>query len=284
MTELDPGRKRLSVPSGACDCHAHVVGPFGRFPLSEPRSYTPLEKPENEYLDVLASLGVSRGVIVQPSFYGLDNRCTLATAARFPERFRAVVVVDGEVAERDLHEMHAAGARGFRVNTVFKGGITLQQAERVARQVAGLGWHAQFLMDITDLPDVAPMLARLPIPIVFDHMGHFPAERGTQWPGFAALRRLAGEREVWVKLSGAYRLHDGPDCVAAAAPVARALLREMPDRLVWGSDWPHVGTANAPPRTAQMLEGLVDWCGGDPAILRRILTENPIRLYDFPAI
>lgn len=283
MTERDPGRESFPVPPGACDCHAHVVGPFDIFPLSEPRSYTPPERPEGDYLALLSALGMTRGVIVQPSFYRLDNRCTLATASRFPDRFRAVVVVDGDVSERELLEMHAAGARGFRVNSVFTGGITLEQAVRVAHQVADLGWHAQFLMDITELPEAAPTLARLPIPVVFDHMGHFPADRGTNWPGFAALRALAAEREVWVKLSGAYRLHGGPDAVTAAAPVARVLLQDMPDRLVWGSDWPHVGTANPPPRTEGMLEALVDWCDGDRALIGRILVDNPARLYGFPA-
>jgi predicted TIM-barrel fold metal-dependent hydrolase len=268
------------LPPGACDCHAHVLGPFDRHPLAAERSYTPPASLPDAYLRMLDALGFARGVLVQPSIYGTDNRCVLDTVSAHGERLRAVVVVDPAIAPDELARMHAAGARGFRINLLFKGGVALDALEATARKVAPLGWHAQLLVDIRSLGDFAARLDALPIPVVFDHMGHFPAALGTEWDGFRAMLRLAERGNAWVKISGAYRLSDRRSPHAEVAPIARRLIAAVPERLVWGTDWPHVARFDWMPDTGALLNEFLGWCDDDGA-RQRILADNPRALYGF---
>jgi predicted TIM-barrel fold metal-dependent hydrolase len=275
--ERDLVAPKMELPEGACDTHAHVIGPFRDYPLQSERSYTPPEAPVGAYMDMLRQLGMSRGVLVQPSVYGTDNSLVLGVTGASPRMLRAVVVVDAGISSSELRTMHAAGARGFRINLLFKGGVDLDGLERTASKAADLGWHAQLLIDITALPELAGRLARLPIPVVFDHMGHFDARRGTEWDGFRHMLELAQRGNAWVKVSGAYRL-GGADAVALVAPVARRLVSEVPERLLWGSDWPHVGLAENMPNTGDLLNAFLDWCETSRT-REQILVRNPELLY-----
>ncbi|MBD8494554.1 amidohydrolase family protein [Pseudomonas syringae] len=278
-------RPLLKAPSfkllpGACDTHAHVISAdHARYPLVADRSYTPAPAPEQAYLQMLHAMGMQRGVLVQPSIYGTDNRYMLEVLERHQARLRGVAVVDDQVSDQMLEHMHVCGVRGVRFNVLFRGGVNLELMERLAARVAELGWHVQFLIDVRQLEALQARMARLPCPVVIDHMGHFPAHRGVQEPGFELLRRNVAERGWWVKLSGIYRLSDSPPDYADTDALAQALIETAPERMVWGSDWPHVALQRTPD-TGALLNRLPLWAPGEHQ-RRQILVDNPAALYDF---
>lgn len=268
-------------PPGACDTHAHIIGDGVAYPFVANRSYTPPPATEEDYLAMLQACGISRGVLVQVSVHGTDNRYLLETLKRHQDRLRGVVVIDNGISDTALHDMHVAGVRGVRFNVLFGGGVGFDQMERICERIAPLGWHAQFLMDVRRLPELYPRMARLPVPCVFDHMGHMPVFEGMQHPGFTLLQQGLREHGWWTKLSGAYRVSDQRDVYSEVTLWAQRLIHTAPDRVVWGSDWPHVGVAHMPD-TVALLNLLGQWAP-DAATRRRILVDNPQRLYDFPA-
>lgn len=268
------------LPPDACDTHAHVISPdIGTYPLVEDRSYTPAVATEAQYLDMLDTLGFSRGVLVQPSIYGTDNGYLLDVLARNPGRLRGVAVVSPEISDRELQRMHALGVRGVRFNLLFRGGLDLLQLERMDARIASYGWHLQFLIDVRDLTFLAERLARLCCPVVIDHMGHLPAVNGLNNPGFLRLLDGLERLDWWVKLSGTYRLSTRYPDFAEADALACRLLDTRADRLLWGSDWPHVAQQQIP-NTTRLLNRLATWAPS-PALRHRILVDNPRELYDF---
>jgi len=271
----------FEVPRGACDTHAHVIGDGVRYPYVENRSYTPPPAPEDKYLAMLAGCGMTRGVLVQVSVHGTDNRYMLDVLGRHSDTLRGVAVVDASVTDRELESMHAAGVRGVRFNVLFGGGVGLDALDQLAPRIARLGWHVQFLMDVRHLPGLMPRLARLPVPCVFDHMGHMPVAEGQQHPGFQALLHGVKEYGWWAKLSGAYRISDQFDHYDDVTPWAQALIDAAPDRMVWGSDWPHVAIPRMP--DTGVLRNLLPKWAPTETMRRRILVDNPQALYDFPA-
>lgn len=270
----------FTLPEHACDTHAHVISAdFARYPLVDDRSYTPSPAPEQAYLAMLDSLGLHRGVLVQPSIYGTDNRYMLEVMQRHRQRLRGVAVVDEHVGDAALEHMHATGVRGVRFNVLFRGGVDLNSMERLAARIAPLNWHVQFLIDVRHLDELDSRLKKLPCPIVIDHMGHLPASQGCQQQGFKTLCRNVAERGWWVKLSGAYRLCDSHPDYAEADRLARALIAQSVERMLWGSDWPHVALQRSPDTTL-LLERLTRLVANEQQ-LRQILTDNPATLYDF---
>ena len=258
-----------------------MFGPIERFSYTRQRSYTPPEAPLSEYLEVLDTLGVDRGVVVQPSVYGTDNSATLDALRRYGDRLRGVAVVDENVDDFTLYEMHALGVRGLRVNVLFAGGVGLDRAERLAGRVAPLGWHLQFLIDISETPDFARRLAALPVDSVIDHMGHMPADLGAEHRAFQDLLSLLEEGRTWVKLSGSYRLasQERPP-YTDVKPLARALVEARSDRLVWATDWPHPAVRIPMPNVGDLLDMFADWVP-EPDLRQRILVQNPELLYGF---
>jgi predicted TIM-barrel fold metal-dependent hydrolase len=231
---------------------------------------------------MLAALGIAHAVIVQPSVYGTDNRCTLDSVSAAGGWWRGVAVVNPNVSEEELKRLHAAGFRGVRVNVLFRGGLTLDALEQLAHKIAPLGWHLQLLLDGRDLVDLAPRLRRLPVEIVVDHMGHMPPSAGIEHPGFQVLLQLVREGRCWAKLSGAYRISAETYPYHDVVPFARALIEADASRMVWGSDWPHPSVTGSIPKDAELLDLLAVWAP-DAEIRRRILTENPAQLYGFSA-
>lgn len=273
--------ERFTPPAGSCDCHAHVFGPVERYPYAESRSYTPPDALPERYARLLETLGLARGVLVQPSVYGTDNRNVLDALAADPQRYRGVVVVGPELPEAELRRMHALGVRGVRFNVLSGGGLALDGLERMAARLAPLGWHLQLFVDLPALAELESRLAVLPVPVVVDHMGFVQAGMPLDDPGFLALLRLV-EGGAWVKLSGAYRLTTQPLPYADVAPYARALVAANPERMIWGSDWPHPHyTAHPMPEDGALLDALADWTPDEP-VRNAILAANPARLYDFP--
>jgi predicted TIM-barrel fold metal-dependent hydrolase len=278
-----------ALPAGACDCHAHVFGPADAFPYAEPRSYTPADAPFDAYLAHLDRLGCARGVLVQPSAYGRDNRAMLDALARAPQRLRGVAVAGAELDRALLRTWHAAGVRGLRANEFrrdgkpyYQNGVALAEIEPFYGLMAELGWHLQLWIDARDLPALLPALARAPVPTVVDHMGRMEHRHGVNHDGFQALVQEVGEGRLWAKLSGTYRLGATAPDYAEARPFHDALVAANPDRLVWGSDWPHPRPEGPVPDAKHLLDLLLTWTP-DPVARDKILSRNPARLYDFPA-
>ena len=276
----DPGSPKVAVPPNAWDCHAHIFGPVEQYPLIPGRSYTPPPASIQAYQRMLSALGLDRAVIVQPSVYGTDNRCTYDAVAASGRKWRGIAVVRPGTKTHELQRFHDEGFRGVRINLLFKGGLAMEILEQVARLIAPLGWHVQLLIDGRDLPELAPRLQRLPVHFVIDHMGHMPAKLGLAHPGFTALFTLAREGNCWVKLSGAYRISAQPYPYEDVAPIAKALVEAAPERMVWGSDWPHPSFQGAMPVDATLLDLLASWVP-ESGTRQRILTTNPAGLYDF---
>ena len=282
--DRNPRRPRFVPPRGATDTHAHVFGPAETYPFTPDRSYTPPTASFDEYMALLETLGLDRGVIVQPSVYGTENRATLDALQTEPDRLRGVAVVDADVPDAELERMHGLGVRGVRLNLLYRGGVGWEAAERLARRIEPLGWHLQFLIDISAVEGLAAKLAALPVPVVVDHMGHMNAAKGADHPAFRELLALLGDGRTWVKLSGAYRVSAEEKLpFDDVRPLARALVSARPDRMVFGTDWPHPAVTRPMPNDGDLLDLLADWVP-DEGTRERILRDNPAELYDFPAM
>jgi len=266
-------------PPGAWDCHLHIIGLPEQYPHVPTRSYTPVEAHVEHYCKVTAALRLEHAVVVQPSFYGTDNRCTRDAILSSNGRWRGVAVVDPIISETELALLHEAGFRGVRINLLFKGGLAMESLEQIARLIQPLNWHVQLLVDGRDLPELAPRLRKLPVPFVVDHLGHMPTSVGMQHPGFETLLQLAREG-CWVKLSGPYRISGQPYPYDDVAPFARALIEVAPSRIVWGTDWPHPAVTVPIPRDGDLMDLVPIWIP-DAETRRRVLVENPARLYGF---
>ena len=274
------------MPPNACDCHAHVCGPATRYPYAPERIYTPPDATMADYRHMLDTLGVTRAVLVQPSVYGTDNRAMLDALDTDPERLRSVAVVPFDVGVAELEALHARGVRGVRCNIVDlkdgKGVLPVEALRSLAQRVAPLGWHLEFLMHVDEFPDLDRQLATIPAPMVFGHLGYVKVARGLETPGFAGLLRLMADGRAWVKLTAPYRLTDSALPYAGVEDFAARLVEARPDRLVWGSDWPHVIVKSAMPNDGDLADLFARWVP-DAATRRRILVDNPAELYGFGA-
>ncbi|MET0219687.1 MAG: amidohydrolase family protein [Tardiphaga sp.] len=275
------GPTRYAVPQGAVDTHAHVIGLPPDYPFVASRSYTPPEAPASAYLAMLDGTGMSHGVLIQVSVHGTDNRLMVQTLKANRQRLRGIAVIPLGLPERELAELKDAGVVGLRLNVLYGGGVGLGDLERYGALCREMGWHLQFLVDARELPPIASRLAALPVPIVFDHMGHFPADHGVDSQGFRTLVSLVRDGG-WVKLSGAFRNSVAGAPYRDTIPYAQALAAAAPDRCVWGSDWPHVANWNPMPNIGDLLDVLADWVP-DEAARHRVLVDNPARLYGFHA-
>ncbi|GAA3548139.1 amidohydrolase family protein [Zobellella aerophila] len=281
-----PQAAHFRLPEGSCDTHAHVFGPMERYPYTPNRTYTPPDAAPGAYLHLHRTLGISRGVLVQPSVYGTDNRLMvdcLHYLRRQGLQYKGVAVVDAAVSERELDELTEAGVCGVRMNLLFKGGIAWRDVENLSRRLAERNWHLQFLIDVSEFEEMVPRIRRLPTPVVIDHMGHMDTAKGLHQPGFQGLLTLVREQKAWVKLSGSYRItHQPLPPYLDVVPFARALIAADPAQILWGSDWPHPHFNRAMPGDGPVLDMLADWAP-DEATRHRILVDNPARLYGFPS-
>lgn len=269
------------LPPGATDCHAHVFGERARYGYADNRLYTPppglLLK---DYLAMLDAIGFARGVMVHTGVHGTNNQVILDAMAQTGGRLRAIALLREDVTDSELEALDKAGVRGFRANLVAKIGVQFEAAKKLAARVARLGWHAQFLLDIEDFPDFHRIAAQFPCEMVIDHMGRPDVAKGINAPGFQALIRALKSGRVWSKLSAPYRTSRAPIPYNDMTSFAQALVAAAPERLVFGTDWPHVMMEGAMPNTGTLVEQLGTWV---PDRKRRdaILTDNPARLYRF---
>jgi predicted TIM-barrel fold metal-dependent hydrolase len=270
-----------AMPITGWDCHAHLFGPYDRFPLAPQRSYTPPEALETRYLALLARLGLSHGVLVHPSAYGEDFRLLLHALASFAQ-LRGVIVASKGM-DLDWRNLRSRGVRAARFShrsgagANFAGSATLDDLHTLAPRLADAGLHAELWTDCQVLPDIAEQVRQLPVPVVIDHMGGFDVAAGVDAPGFRCLLSLVESGRVWVKLC-AYRNLLAVDDKASGRPFHQALLAANPDRLVWGTDWPHLRVVPEPD-TGAWLALFKDWTGDDD-LVHRILVTNPTALYD----
>ena len=273
-------RPAIVVPLNATDCHHHIYD--ARFPASPTATLRPPDASVDDYRQLQKRLGLTRNVVVQPSTYGTDNRLLVEAVTAFGATARGIAMLDATVGPAELERLHAAGIRGVRFGTRLPGGASMDDMEPVARRIAALGWHIQLVSEGEKIVELQDVLKRLPVPVVFDHMGHLPEPAGPDHPAFRVVADLIEKHGAWVKLTGAYILSKvGPPTYADRGRLARAYVDLAPERLVWGSDWPHpTSPADAKPDDAVLLDRLADWAP-DPKVQARILVDNPARLYGF---
>ena len=280
----NPSTPTLRLPAGACDSHAHICGPASKYLYAPDRIYTPPDALLPDYLAMLSTLGLERAVIIQPSVYGTDNSVTLSAIKESPIPCRGVAVIDETISDDEIAQLDRAGIRGIRLNLVDvaspSGEMPLEIARRLADRIAPHGWHTEFLVHVDDHPDFDAMFADFPTDIVLGHLGYMRPDKDITHPGFRALLRLMQDGRCWVKLTGPYRISAGGLPYPGVTETARALVDCAPDRIVWGSDWPHVMVSKPMPNDGNLCDLLADWAP-DAAVRQKILVDNPARLYGF---
>jgi predicted TIM-barrel fold metal-dependent hydrolase len=278
---------RLSAPANACDCHHHIYDP-ARFPMPpnpNPRRAVPSNGTASDYRLLQKRIGTTRSVVVQPRHYAIDNEVTLDALAQAGGNSRGVAVVHPTVTDTVLKRFDAAGVRGIRFSLGDPASAVVKpdMIEPLAKRIAPLGWHIQFNVDGEQVVELADLLRRLPTQLVFDHLAHPPLPAGIAHPSHAIVRGLIDQGRAWVKLSGAYsNTKIGPPEYPDATQIAQTFVKAAPQRLVWGSDWPHPGMPdNNKPDDAVLFDLLGVWAP-DETTRTRILVENPETLYGFP--
>jgi 2-pyrone-4,6-dicarboxylate lactonase len=272
----------FKLPPLACDAHCHIFGPGDRYPYAPDRSYTPPDAPLEMFRALHARIGVERAVIVNASVHGTDNRVALDAIAVSGGRYRAVANIDDTITDAELEVLHQGGFRGCRFNFVrHLGGVPdLKVFDRVIARIAPLGWHVDLHFDAIDLPEFAPMLNRLPVRYTIDHMGRVKASDGLDQRPFQALIDLMRDDEkCWVKVCGAERVSTAGPPFVDAVSFARRIVETAPDRVIWGTDWPHPNV-KAMPNDGDLVD-LIPLFMPEPDLQKRVLVDNPARLFEF---
>ncbi len=269
------------IPAGTCDCHIHFYGPRDRYPVAPTSPFPPPNAPVRKYREVMKSLGIDHVVVVQPSAYGKDNRCTVDAIAKLGPCARGVAVVDLDTPDAELQSLTAAGIRGVRFHMLPGGVLPWDILEDVAARVHDFGWHVQLQLDGRDLPRYEDVLHRLPGALVIDHTGKFLEPVPTDHQGFQTLFRLIDSGRVWIKLSAPYETSKvGAPSYSDVGVLAKALIAAAPERMVWASNWPHPSAQDNPPDEAMLMGTLLEWMGDDET-RHQILVDNPTTLYGF---
>jgi 2-pyrone-4,6-dicarboxylate lactonase len=281
----DPNPKvpKFKLPPNACDAHTHIFGPGDKYPYAPDRPYTPPDAPLEKFRELHETLGIERAVIVNASCHGLDNRVATDAIAVSGGRYRAIANVDDSFDEKKLQALHEAGVRGCRFNFVrHLGGVPdIRVFEKVVARIAPLGWHLDLHFDAIDLPEYAPMLAKLPVRYAIDHMGRVKASDGQDQKPFKTLLELMrGDEKCWVKVCGCERVSSEGPPFHDAAPFARKVVETAPDRVIWGTDWPHPNVKFMP--NDGDLVDLIPLFMPEPDLQQKVLVDNPARLFEFP--
>ena len=283
-----PSASSALPPATACDCHAHIMGPFDRFPLPNKPGYMPPLAPVENFVALLDILRLGRGVVVQSSSHGRDCRVLFDALERYPSRLRGVALADNSISDADLAAMHAAGVRGLRfTGTPYpghasggrSGSVPIWELFEMSPRLKALGMHAQLWLHCDHLTELAPRLTKLGIPLVLDHMGRFDTASGLAHPGFQTLTTLLKSGTAWIKMIPQRNSVQYPD-YGDVRPFQAALIEANADQLVWGSDWPNTNMGDKTPDPGHLLDVFGEWVS-DPALRTKILATNPERLYGF---
>ena len=271
----------MAVPALACDCHAHVFDGV-RHAYQATRAYTPPDNPVTKLLSLHDTLGIARGVVVQASVHGIDNSAVLDAVAAHPGRLRAVAAVTEAVTDRELAQLNAGGVRGIRVNLVDRGGMPFRSLDALADmadRIRDMGWHIELLVHVESSPDLRRIFTGLRIPVTVGHVGYTRVTEGLDHPGYREFLAMLRDGFGWVKLTGPYRISAQERLpYGDVKPFVEAVVEAAPDRVVWGSDWPHVMVTRPMPNDGDLLDVLGQWVP-DATLRRRILVDNPQRLY-----
>jgi len=277
---------KYPLPQGSVDCHHHIYDT--RFAYHPEADFRPPDATVRHYTQLRERLGTSRSVIVQPSSYGTDNACLHQALAYFGNNARGIAVIDENTPLSELHRLDAAGVRGIRFNLARPAGASIDKIQTLAETVADLGWHVQIHALGRDYPALETCLASLPVTLVIDHMGRIPQPDALQNPTWNVLRKLVDGGRTWIKLSGLN--HDSLDrepTYADAGGLVRAWIKAAPERMVWGTDWPHVSAIANPqkpmPDDALIQDLIHGWMENDH-IRQSIFVDNPCTLYGFDAV
>ena len=269
----------FKLPPGATDAHCHVFGPGNVFPYSPSRKYTPEDAPKEMLRALHDYLGIERAVIVQASCHGLDNAAMLDCIASDPKRYRGVAIVNDTFTDADFQNLHDGGVRGVRFNFVkhLGGAPDMAVFDRVIDRVKDRGWHVVLHLDAKDIDELSAVIRKLPLTFVIDHMGRVPGADGVEQAPLKTLLELAKLEKCWIKVTGSERIDFPP--YDKAVPIARKILETIPDRVLWGTDFPH------PNSTHEADEGelvdLVPHIAVSDDLQRKLLVDNPAKLYDF---
>ncbi|WP_229729389.1 amidohydrolase family protein [Agaricicola taiwanensis] len=275
----NPKTPRLVCPPGAVDCHIHLFGPADRYPFDPGSKYTSADALPETHIAMQDKFGLSMAVVVSGGGYGPNTRHLTDVLERFPDRFRGVALLPSDVTTEEIARLDRLGVRGARFVSPNHGGHMPRLSADMAARIADFGWHVQFYPHGTELVDYADELLKMPGTIVLDHFACIPAEGGTEQPAFRKLLEILDTGRVWVKLSGPMRCSRQEPPYSNVTPMARALVRHSPERLVWGSDWPHVNmTGRTMPNDGDLIDMLLDWVE-DEDVRNRILVDNPAELY-----
>ncbi len=283
--DRNPKAPDLRLPAGAIDTHVHVFE--DRYPLSPARGYNPPQSTLADLKHLHDTLGIGRVVFTQPSPYGVDNSAIMdgmaALNAETPGRARAVIACTMDISDGELADFDAAGVRGVRLNTDNKGGmpVEIDQLPELAARIAPFGWHFEFLFPGRDILDLMPVFEALEVPMSIAHFAYQPATAGISAPGFQALLALVRAGNTWIKISGANRVSetDLPP-YDDVKPMAEALIEAAPDRIMWGTDWPHPNKYVANPNDGDLVNAFGDWVGDDD-MRRKIMVDTPAAFYRF---
>jgi 2-pyrone-4,6-dicarboxylate lactonase len=278
-------RPKLAPPPGACDTHLHVYGPPHRYPLAPERNYDPdPHSTLDDYLKVHRTLGLQRAVIVTGSANGTRNQITMDVLAIMNGSFKALALLNPSITDADLVRLKQCGFTGFRIKSDGKGGLSFEDSRKMAERVRDLGWHVEFMsQSLAETVDAVPLLQRLKLPYVFDHVGHAGPNDHSDIKFKELLRVLTEEEYAWINLYSFYqRSQEGPPHYSDMLPIVGALVQARADRVIWGSNWPHAGISVPIPNDADLLDFLLAAVPEEKA-RRVILADNPARLYDWPA-
>jgi 2-pyrone-4,6-dicarboxylate lactonase len=272
-------KPRFQLPPGATDAHCHVFGPGDKFPYAPKRRYTPEDAPKETLAALHAHLGVERTVIVQASCHGSDYRAMLDAIADDRKRIRGVAIVDATFGDKEYKTLHDGGVRGARFNFVkhLGGPPDMDLFQRTTDRIKEMGWHIVLHLDAPDIIPLSEMIRKLPLPFVIDHMGRVPGKDGVEQPPLKALLELATLANCWIKVCGAERISLPP--YAEAVPIARAIVQVAPDRVLWGTDFPHPNPTHEADEAD--LADLIPQYAGDILTQKQLLVDNPARLYGF---
>jgi predicted TIM-barrel fold metal-dependent hydrolase len=280
----DPSTRvpKYRAPPNACDAHCHIFGPGDKYPYAPDRSYTPPDAPLERFVELQKTLGLTRAVLVNASCHGVDNTVILDAIAQSGGRYRGVANVDLSFTDRDFETLHEGGIRGIRFNFVQHLGGTpdMDEFKRLVERAAAFRWHVVLHFDAKDLLEFYSMLRELPVPFIIDHMGRVPTKDGLDQEPFKILLNVARMDNCWIKICGAERISSKGPPFTDAVPFAQAILRVAPERALWGTDWPHPNIKKHMPNDGDLVD-LIPLFMPDAALQRRVLVDNPHRLYGF---